>query len=335
MPSNNLRVPLNTFCASAERRTALKSASRSEHDNECSRDGPALLKSSEGESPLMRDHSGWDIAVDALRLYIKLSLLSSFERRERTSKPLRHSEPVIAQPTIGHFAITSLINENLSSIYRSSHRVHNNMSFRVGLLPHLARIPYTLPKIPSKRLFHFLSDQPHTPSPKSFLPRRSQAVAIARTRPAPPFAGRSNIRFYAALGLGLTFAYNTLTPDRSLHCATATTPSATTTYPYPEVGGGNPPAESILSIYELSFGAVAGICTGVFLKKGLRAIAFLLGGVFVLLQVSPVQSSSQFTSSAGALSDSGVDKSWTDRCILVYVLEIVDKCGLGSSGREI
>jgi hypothetical protein len=31
---------------------------------------------------------------------------------------------------------------------------------------------------------------------------------------------------------------------------------------------------------------VAGICAGVFLKKGLRAIAFLLGGAFIFLQVS-------------------------------------------------
>jgi FUN14 domain-containing protein 1 len=41
----------------------------------------------------------------------------------------------------------------------------------------------------------------------------------------------------------------------------------------------------MLDVYQLGFGTVCGICTGVFLKKGLRAIAFLLGGVFVLLQV--------------------------------------------------
>jgi uncharacterized membrane protein (Fun14 family) len=46
-----------------------------------------------------------------------------------------------------------------------------------------------------------------------------------------------------------------------------------------------------LSVYELSFGAVCGICAGVFIKKGLKAFAFLLGGVFVLLQVSPPRGS--------------------------------------------
>ena len=45
-----------------------------------------------------------------------------------------------------------------------------------------------------------------------------------------------------------------------------------------------PPVSSV-SFYELGFGTVAGVCTGVFIKKGAKALAFLLGGVFVLLQV--------------------------------------------------
>lgn len=47
-----------------------------------------------------------------------------------------------------------------------------------------------------------------------------------------------------------------------------------------------PPPKSIANYYELTFGTVCGICAGVFIKKGLKAAAFLLGGVFVLLQVS-------------------------------------------------
>ncbi|BGP10334.1 hypothetical protein JCM10049v2_006217 [Rhodotorula toruloides] len=43
-------------------------------------------------------------------------------------------------------------------------------------------------------------------------------------------------------------------------------------------------AESILSARDLGFGTVSGICVGVFVKKGLRALAFTLGGIFVLLQ---------------------------------------------------
>ncbi|KAF9053575.1 hypothetical protein BDZ89DRAFT_907616, partial [Hymenopellis radicata] len=45
-----------------------------------------------------------------------------------------------------------------------------------------------------------------------------------------------------------------------------------------------PPPSSSVSIYELSFGTMAGLCAGVFIKKGAKAAAFLLGGIFVLLQ---------------------------------------------------
>lgn len=38
-------------------------------------------------------------------------------------------------------------------------------------------------------------------------------------------------------------------------------------------------------MFELSFGAVTGICAGVFVKKGAKAVAWFLGGIFVLLQV--------------------------------------------------
>ncbi|KAL7415045.1 hypothetical protein BDY24DRAFT_383533 [Mrakia frigida] len=41
-----------------------------------------------------------------------------------------------------------------------------------------------------------------------------------------------------------------------------------------------PAAQSIVNPYELTFGAVCGICAGIFIKKGAKALAFLLGGVF-------------------------------------------------------
>lgn len=48
-----------------------------------------------------------------------------------------------------------------------------------------------------------------------------------------------------------------------------------------------PPAPpSSVNLYELSFGTVCGVCAGVFVKKGAKLLAFALGGVFVLLQVS-------------------------------------------------
>ncbi|KAF9264789.1 hypothetical protein L218DRAFT_925350 [Marasmius fiardii PR-910] len=45
-----------------------------------------------------------------------------------------------------------------------------------------------------------------------------------------------------------------------------------------------PPPESAVNVYELSFGTVTGICAGVFVKKGAKMVAFVLGGIFVLLQ---------------------------------------------------
>ncbi|KAF9001859.1 FUN14 family-domain-containing protein [Cyathus striatus] len=44
------------------------------------------------------------------------------------------------------------------------------------------------------------------------------------------------------------------------------------------------PPQSSVSLYELGFGTVTGICAGIFVKKGAKAVAWVLGGVFVLLQ---------------------------------------------------
>lgn len=57
----------------------------------------------------------------------------------------------------------------------------------------------------------------------------------------------------------------------------ATSPTVPPEYP--------PPPASSVSLYELSFGTVTGICAGVFIKKGAKAAAWFLGGIFVLLQV--------------------------------------------------
>ena len=47
-----------------------------------------------------------------------------------------------------------------------------------------------------------------------------------------------------------------------------------------------PPPESGVDKYGLTFGTVCGICAGVFVKRGAKILAFFLGGIFVLLQVS-------------------------------------------------
>ena len=45
-----------------------------------------------------------------------------------------------------------------------------------------------------------------------------------------------------------------------------------------------PPPESIVDLYQLSFGTACGVCAGIFIKKGLKLIAVMLGGTYVLMQ---------------------------------------------------
>lgn len=58
----------------------------------------------------------------------------------------------------------------------------------------------------------------------------------------------------------------------------------------PKDSGLPPPPASTLNLYELTFGSVCGICAGVFIKKGAKFVAFMLGGTFVLLQVISILS---------------------------------------------
>ncbi|PCH38109.1 hypothetical protein WOLCODRAFT_64834 [Wolfiporia cocos MD-104 SS10] len=59
-------------------------------------------------------------------------------------------------------------------------------------------------------------------------------------------------------------------------------PSPSAPFQSPE--GLPPPPSSNVNYLELTFGTAAGVCAGVFVKKGAKAVAFVLGGVFVLLQ---------------------------------------------------
>lgn len=108
------------------------------------------------------------------------------------------------------------------------------------------------------------------------------AISIPRTIPKSSASrSRSLYTTIGSIGLGLSFlTYHT--QRRPVLCDTSIT-SGSGSLPGPAAGQA---PESVLNVYQLGFGTVCGICTGVFLKKGLRAIAFLLGGVFVLMQVS-------------------------------------------------
>ncbi|TRM61894.1 FUN14 family-domain-containing protein [Schizophyllum amplum] len=105
--------------------------------------------------------------------------------------------------------------------------------------------------------------------------------ATASFRPARLFSSAAGV---VAAGLGL-FAFS-----QPIVCEGGSPRSVSPTPPPPAPAaagdrkGTPPPPSSSVSLYELSFGTVAGICAGVFVKKGAKAVAFALGGVFVLLQ---------------------------------------------------
>ncbi|KAF8654213.1 hypothetical protein AX16_003739 [Volvariella volvacea WC 439] len=99
-------------------------------------------------------------------------------------------------------------------------------------------------------------------------------TTLLKTRPPSPIITASvRIAGITAVGLGLA----SIARPATVYCDTGNAKAKSST---PDL----PPPESIVSVYQLSFGTVAGFCSGVFIKKGLKAVAWFLGGVFVLLQ---------------------------------------------------
>lgn len=115
---------------------------------------------------------------------------------------------------------------------------------------------------------------------------------------------RSNFILYAGLagtGIGLhAYSLNNIRCDGmistliTLRICVYTSPEPTSkqapstgvTPPrVPKDSGLPPQPASSLNLYELTFGSICGICAGVFIKKGAKFVAFILGGTFVLLQV--------------------------------------------------
>ncbi|KAM0753473.1 hypothetical protein T439DRAFT_285038 [Meredithblackwellia eburnea MCA 4105] len=136
--------------------------------------------------------------------------------------------------------------------------------------------------------------QTFVPKPSSSFPTRflNPTRNLCTSTPTTTAVSQSFLRSYR-LALGLSIPALALVVVQSsqkkvVDCAATDRPYATNTtvnvVPAQREPTPLPPAESILNWTELSFGTVSGICVGVFVKKGLKAIAFALGGVFVLMQ---------------------------------------------------
>ncbi len=117
------------------------------------------------------------------------------------------------------------------------------------------------------------------------MARRDDETWLCWGRPGADFPGCSNslLRSYVstrALYPMFLTQYPAIQPKKVAETTPQASDSGAGSQPLP------PPPQSSISLYELSFGTVCGVCAGVFVKKGARIVAFALGGIFVLLQVS-------------------------------------------------
>ncbi|WRT67363.1 uncharacterized protein IL334_004334 [Kwoniella shivajii] len=154
------------------------------------------------------------------------------------------------------------------------------MSFTTLFLPsllHARPTPSSTFRSAFRSAFRSFHPPPAFRQHPKFQRSQPRAISLARSYPAPRRISP------LPLGIGAAIAFTSLSltlPNRQVRCESPFSSSSPSNTPLPD----DPAPGSILSVYELSFGAVCGICSGVFIKKGARAIAFLLGGVFILLQ---------------------------------------------------
>ncbi|GAA5824006.1 hypothetical protein JCM11251_003377 [Rhodosporidiobolus azoricus] len=142
------------------------------------------------------------------------------------------------------------------------------------LLRHSARSsPSTFPSSSLRKSYNrslcSTTTPTYTSSSRTFLRSYRTAVALSLAGGAAALASTASKPFDCA-------------SDRSTYAQTAPAELAAAG------GEGGKPvpkeAESILNLRDLGFGTVSGICVGVFVKKGLRMAAFVLGGAFIFLQ---------------------------------------------------
>ena len=113
---------------------------------------------------------------------------------------------------------------------------------------------------------------------------------------------KASYRLVGATTLGLA-GLSLLITQKRIHCDARKVPSfccgrsqanhmvltlaPSDPHPLTNIDGASlpPPPQSSVNAYELTFGTICGVCAGVFVKKGAKALAFVFGGIFVVLQV--------------------------------------------------
>lgn len=99
------------------------------------------------------------------------------------------------------------------------------------------------------------------------------AMFVPKHKSVSPFWRAAGV---TVVGLGITASIANKQP---VYCDTLSTQGRARPVDFDA-----PPPRSSVNTYQLTFGSVCGFCAGVFIKKGAKALAFLLGGVYVLLQ---------------------------------------------------
>ncbi|KAH7107543.1 FUN14 family-domain-containing protein [Auriculariales sp. MPI-PUGE-AT-0066] len=137
---------------------------------------------------------------------------------------------------------------------------------------------------------------------RPLLARVSPLVPLFRTQVGPQLrrtATTSSQAFrFALLGVAGFGATAYLTPRAKFESTSReASPAPAARIPVPPVANvpvddskPAPAPESSFAPMELSFGVVCGFCAGVFVKKSMKAAAFLLGGAFVLVQYLSINS---------------------------------------------
>jgi len=103
----------------------------------------------------------------------------------------------------------------------------------------------------------------------------------------PDWQGLDSVYTHTARTTSIATVWDHLTLQCTMRVDIPLDPEPAPRQPSPAAATPPPPA-SALNLYELTFGSVCGICAGVFIKKGAKFVAFMLGGTFVLLQVIPI-----------------------------------------------
>ncbi|WFD29067.1 hypothetical protein MSPP1_000072 [Malassezia sp. CBS 17886] len=147
-----------------------------------------------------------------------------------------------------------------------------SLAFRFARLSSPLQHPLRAPAVRAP-LQPFSKGAAHGPVTRAF---HARSIALA----APQNPARS--RFIASAGLlagGTALFGGALAWDaRPVECDAGVPPPPLST------AQGRTEAKSIVNLYELSFGTVCGLCAGIFIKKGLKLVAVLLGGTYVLMQ---------------------------------------------------